>query len=85
MSFTDDDLKRLKSDLEKHIVIDLIQDQGLSLLARMDAAERGIFDLETVVRWMREEKRYEKLSAADLVWLQSAEFRLKAWREAAGN
>ena len=46
MSFTDDDLKRLKSDLEKHIVIDLIQDQGLSLLARMDAAEAVLLEIE---------------------------------------
>jgi hypothetical protein len=39
MIFTDDDLKRLKEDLQKHIVIDLIQDNGLRLLARLEAAE----------------------------------------------
>jgi len=40
MTFTDDDLRRLKEDLEKHIVIDLVQEQGLALLARLEAAER---------------------------------------------
>lgn len=38
--FTDDKLKKLKNDLQKHIVIDLIQDDGLRLLERLEAAER---------------------------------------------
>jgi hypothetical protein len=78
--FTDDDLKRWSEQFRKHH-----DEQGLALLARLEAAERGMFSLETVIRWMREEERYERLSAADLVWLQGAEIGLEAWRKACGK
>jgi hypothetical protein len=47
-AFTDDKLEKLKSDLEKHIVIDLIQDDGLSLLARLEAAESALMRFHSI-------------------------------------
>ena len=96
--FDDNDLKRLKDhegywrddyDMRKlnpQISASWGWVDGLkidALLARLEAAERGVFSLETVIRWMREEERYKKLSADDLVWLDSAEITLEAWRKAA--
>lgn len=60
-------------------------DACLKSYRALEAAERGIFSLETVIRWMREEERYKKLSAADLVWLQGAENTLEAWLRSQGK
>jgi hypothetical protein len=85
MTFTDDDLKRLKALPLGEVSLFLLQEGKLgALLARLEAAERAVFSLETVTRWMREE-RYKKLSAPDLVWLEGAEIGLEAWRKAAGK
>jgi hypothetical protein len=42
MSFTDADLQRFKENLGRHIFTDIIQDEGLRLIARLEAAERLI-------------------------------------------
>lgn len=47
--FSDDKLQKLKNDLGKHIVIDLIQDDGLRLLERLRAAEKVCKDVEPMV------------------------------------
>ena len=92
MTFTDDDLKRLT---ERFLYQDRVNNgwfQGpeeikifTALLARLETAERGMFSLETIIRWMRQEERYKTLSAADLVWLQGAEIGLNAWHKAVGK
>lgn len=73
MPFSDDDLKRLKEDLEKHIVIDLIQDFGLSLLARLEAAENCIeqFDYDEDCQCSPTD-RFCRHQQAYAVWLSKA-------------
>lgn len=94
MTFTDEDLKRLKNtsaihidceDINKCLVRPITAKECMALLTRLEAAEFGVFSLETVIRWMRQEERYKTLSAADLVWLQGAENSLEVWRKAAGK
>lgn len=46
MTFTDDDLKRLKDDIEKYPNVTIDQDDIQALLTRMEAAEAVILDAE---------------------------------------
>lgn len=89
MKFTNDDLKRLKEISVKASIMEIhlqdVMDNLPALLARLRAAEHGVFNLETVIRWMRQEARYKNLSAADLVWLQGAENSLEAWQQSKGE
>lgn len=96
MKFTDEGLQILKDACHKSITTcgyenhtcsrEIFEDEDVAaLIDRLEAAERGMFSLETVIRWMRQEKRYERLSAADFVWLQAADSVLEIWRQVAGK
>lgn len=85
----DADLKRFKEmpiiwRLGRHFNHEDMGDL-LHLIARLEAAERAIFSLETVILWMSEEERYKKLSAADLVWIEGAKNSLQVWKKSAGK
>lgn len=85
VSFSDDDVKRLKAKFHYEDVQTVTWYDIGRLLARLEAAERGVFSLETVIRWMCQEGRYDKLTAGDLVLLQGAQITLEVWRKAAGK
>ena len=52
MVFGDDDLKRLKAMLAGKVVTEMPSDYWLALLARLEAAEDRVRDLEDVIRRM---------------------------------
>ncbi len=77
MTFTDDDLKRLKELMFTEFEIEDIDAQNiLNLLARLEAAERAIFSLQIIRGCCLMDKTHFHGDEDSLV---------KAWRKSAGK